>query len=502
MNGHIFFFVQAGQRRALGIKNTGEAAKDGVLRREDERQRRLPGPRLVRHHGRNTQGLGKPRRAGANEIHHALDVAFRKAALRRGPRCGMRHQQEIDLGRVQFTDDLGEHLFITDADTDAADRCVDNVRVVAGTVEIGLRTGWRRFAHTPRQLAPRRRQDEGVVEMPRGGFEKAGADPNTVLTCYVLKPLDGGAVRWFCSLPDVLGHAKAGRVELRQEHKLGPRVRGPGDERLGMRQVMGDLAIHRHRLYRGNAKLFFGNFHPICLQRIGWWRKSRRSSIDHQNPACARPGICGISQGTDTNYFRGETKLNQRAFVIVGLAVAFGAGYLVAAWQGNMLPWQKESRPAMSAAPRTPNLPGGIGTLPNVGSPTPSGQPIPQTGGLSSIPVGDPARQGDMLFAQRRYQEAIPLYQKAVEKNPKDVDSWNDLGLSLHYAGRSDEALQALRKGAETEPLYQRIWLTLGFVALNRQRLEEAKGALNQAINIDPTTGIAAEARKFLQKIP
>ncbi len=188
--------------------------------------------------------------------------------------------------------------------------------------------------------------------------------------------------------------------------------------------------------------------------------------------------------------------------MVAGFVVAFGAGYLVAAWQGKMLPWQVESRPAVSSVLGPSNLAEVFSALPKSSPSFQGGQRIPQTGGLPPVSVGDPARQGDVLFAQRRFQEAIPLYQKAVEANPKDMDSRNDLGLALHYAGRSEEALKALRKGTEMDPRYQRVWLTLGFVALQRQRLQEARTALDHALSIDPTTGIAEEARKFLKKIP
>jgi tetratricopeptide (TPR) repeat protein len=222
-----------------------------------------------------------------------------------------------------------------------------------------------------------------------------------------------------------------------------------------------------------------------------------------QRCSCPLPGFCCISEWDGQRIFRREeATLGQRIFMVVGLAAAFGAGYLAAAWQGNMLPWQGPSRRAVRSVPIPSDLAGVIRTLPNPVAPTQGGQQNPPTEGFPPVPAGDPAFQGDFLFAQSRFREAIPLYQKAVEANPKDVDSQNDLGLSLHYAGRSEEALKALRKGTETDPRYQRIWLTLGFVALQRNRLEEARGALNQAISIDPASGIADEARKFLQKIP
>jgi tetratricopeptide (TPR) repeat protein len=110
-------------------------------------------------------------------------------------------------------------------------------------------------------------------------------------------------------------------------------------------------------------------------------------------------------------------------------------------------------------------------------------------------------QEADRLFAARRFEAAVPLYRRVLELAPEDVDARNDLGLSLHYLGDSDQALQVLEVGAEAAPDFQRIRLTLGFVAAQAGELALARDALRMAHELDPETAIGAEAARLLAAI-
>jgi Flp pilus assembly protein TadD len=111
------------------------------------------------------------------------------------------------------------------------------------------------------------------------------------------------------------------------------------------------------------------------------------------------------------------------------------------------------------------------------------------------------ARLGDVHFRQGQHETAIPLYWRAIELAPDDVDSFNDLGLSLHYAGRSDEAVGVLEEGVQRGPDYPRIWLTLGFVQLHRGERQAAAEALVRARDLGSETGVGEEARRLLAEL-
>jgi tetratricopeptide (TPR) repeat protein len=117
------------------------------------------------------------------------------------------------------------------------------------------------------------------------------------------------------------------------------------------------------------------------------------------------------------------------------------------------------------------------------------------------VDTGNPeslALLGDKYFENNRFEQAIIIYERVLELNPKDVDTYNDLGLALHYTGRSDVAIETLKKGIKVMPSYQRIWLSLGFVLTSTKKNEEAKTALKKAIELDPNTEMGQEAKRIL----
>lgn len=107
-------------------------------------------------------------------------------------------------------------------------------------------------------------------------------------------------------------------------------------------------------------------------------------------------------------------------------------------------------------------------------------------------------QNADDLFAQKRYAEAIPLYRRAIELDPEDLDAYNDLGLALHYSGQSRQALKLLRAGTVKDPDFQRIWLTLGFVSAQAGDAATAQPALEKARDLDPDNSIGQEATRML----
>lgn len=124
----------------------------------------------------------------------------------------------------------------------------------------------------------------------------------------------------------------------------------------------------------------------------------------------------------------------------------------------------------------------------------------PADGGID-LDSTDPLALGDAadrLFAARRFEQAIPIYERVLELEPTDAETYNDLGLALHYSGRGSEALQHLRQGTELDPDFQRIWLSLGFVALQNNEPTLAREALERAQSLDPDTEVADEATRLL----
>ncbi len=124
-------------------------------------------------------------------------------------------------------------------------------------------------------------------------------------------------------------------------------------------------------------------------------------------------------------------------------------------------------------------------------------EPEPEINLESTDPIALGA-VADQLFAAQRFEQAIEVYRRVLALKPDDAETYNDLGLALHYVGRSAEGAEALEQGTRLAPEFQRVWLSLGFVSLQTDQREAARRALARAQALDPESGVGAEARRLL----
>lgn len=135
------------------------------------------------------------------------------------------------------------------------------------------------------------------------------------------------------------------------------------------------------------------------------------------------------------------------------------------------------------------------------GSSRPAPSPPPTDLSLATDPA-EIAREADLAFGNRQYERAAELYRRLVALDPSNVELHNNLGLTLHYLGRSDEALTWLEQGIAKDPAHQRIWLTLGFVSAQTGNVDRARDALHTAVQIDPDSPVGQSAQRMLVDMP
>jgi len=111
-------------------------------------------------------------------------------------------------------------------------------------------------------------------------------------------------------------------------------------------------------------------------------------------------------------------------------------------------------------------------------------------------------RQAEQFFANKQYDRAAQSYEQLLAYSPNDAEIHNNLGLTLHYLGRSNEALQRLNEGTSVDPENQRIWLTLGYVNSQLGNTEEARSALTKATQIGSDESIKRSALQMLEALP
>ena len=134
--------------------------------------------------------------------------------------------------------------------------------------------------------------------------------------------------------------------------------------------------------------------------------------------------------------------------------------------------------------------------------PAPTPTPSSQWNGSESDDPVEVSRQADEAFANKEYGRAADRYARLLELVPGDVETHNNLGLTLHYLGRSTEALRALNDGIAIDPEHQRTWLTLGYVNQQLGKDEPARKALMNASLIGDDEAIRKSAMEMLRELP
>ncbi len=107
-------------------------------------------------------------------------------------------------------------------------------------------------------------------------------------------------------------------------------------------------------------------------------------------------------------------------------------------------------------------------------------------------------------------REAIPLFQRAVEIEPRHKQAWNDLGIADLRLGQFDSAAAAFRKQIEVNPSDEHAYDYLGIALAQQRKFDDAAAAYRKQIELNPLDTIAhaglgalyLEQRKYADAVP
>ena len=87
-------------------------------------------------------------------------------------------------------------------------------------------------------------------------------------------------------------------------------------------------------------------------------------------------------------------------------------------------------------------------------------------------------------------EEAVDLFQKAVDAMPNNVDVQRSLGIALRKVGKFKEAIEVLEKAVAMKPSDAEAHAHLGWAFLKQGRYTESVTALRTAIRLDPGNAV------------
>ncbi|NQU98457.1 tetratricopeptide repeat protein [Candidatus Woesearchaeota archaeon] len=110
------------------------------------------------------------------------------------------------------------------------------------------------------------------------------------------------------------------------------------------------------------------------------------------------------------------------------------------------------------------------------------------------------SNKGVELYNQRKLEEAVECFYRAIEINPKDADTWNNKGTTLGEQGKLEEAIESYDRATEINPEYTTAWNNKGIALNELGKPEEAIKAYERAIELDPSKKVYRQNKKKAQE--
>lgn len=114
--------------------------------------------------------------------------------------------------------------------------------------------------------------------------------------------------------------------------------------------------------------------------------------------------------------------------------------------------------------------------------------------------IGGYNRQGNTLYASKRYEKALAAYDQAIKRAPSTAEYHSNRGNALRRLKRYQEALDAYEQALQLNPNFADAYNGKGNVLGELKRPEEALEAYEQAIQFNSNNGMFYNNKGLLLK--
>ena len=100
-------------------------------------------------------------------------------------------------------------------------------------------------------------------------------------------------------------------------------------------------------------------------------------------------------------------------------------------------------------------------------------------------------RKGDALQELKRYRESLEAYEQAIQIQPDYWEAWLGRGMTLDSLRRYGEAIKAFKKVIELKPKHWEAWNSIGNIQIKLQQYSEAIASFEKVIKLESKYGQA-----------
>lgn len=95
-------------------------------------------------------------------------------------------------------------------------------------------------------------------------------------------------------------------------------------------------------------------------------------------------------------------------------------------------------------------------------------------------------KQGESFFLEGRYEDAIEVYDLAIQSNQEDYEAWCGKGVALTRVERYDEAISAFNQALRINSEYADAWYEKARCYALQGNIDSAIENLRQSVNLNP----------------